>query len=394
MSRPANPSLWNRVRRLFAASEEQANAEDAGDETSDASPPTGERPGGGEEEPRPGAPSESFSASGLRDRVVVMLLFEQVVRIEQVAAAWRHWNDPSTNTPKALWRVVARLPSVNADAVFAEAAQVYAFESVDFNMYSARALIRKRRAAFTREQWERLVNLNVVPVRIEYNAEKDARHWVFATHDPARPAVQHLLADLDVLSHELRYALRTPLQEVFDDALPALARQRPEPRTFTPPDLPSNEESHRLLENLSHGAAPSESAPQASERSPGRAAPGAVPSSPAALFDEVLAGLVQSDAQTAYLLENAQDQLEIYHQRGRSVKHWRTPENPSADAMIDFISGRILSLRAAPGQSGEGVERWVGGRPLSFRPSIEPERDLTDALPAREGSEVATIRLL
>jgi hypothetical protein len=83
--------------------------------------------------------------------VVVKLLFEQVVRIEQVAAAWRHWNDPSTNR-KALWRVVARLPSVNADAVFAEAAQVYAFEPVDFNMYGARGLVRKRRGAFTHAQ--------------------------------------------------------------------------------------------------------------------------------------------------------------------------------------------------------------------------------------------------
>jgi hypothetical protein len=205
--------------------------------------------------------------------------------------------------------------------------------------------------------------------------------------------VQHLLADLDVPSHELRCALRTPLEDVFDDALPALARQRPEPRTFTPPDLPSSEESHRLLENLAHGS-PSESAPQASELSPGNAAPDAGSSSPAALFDEVLAGLVQSDAQTAYLFENAQDQLEIYHRRGRSVKHWRTPANLSADAMIDFISGRILSLRAASNRPGEGVERWVGGRPLSFRPSIEPEHELADALPAREGSEVVTIRLL
>jgi hypothetical protein len=392
VSRPANPSLWNRLRRLFAASEEQANAEDAGDETSGASPPAGERPGGGQEEekPRSGAPPESFSALGLRDRVVVMLLFEQVVRIEQVAAAWRHWNDPSTNTPKALWRVVARLPSVNADAVFAEAARVYAFEPVDFNMYGARGLVRKRRGAFTHAQWKRMVVLNVVPVRTEYDKEKEARRWIFATHDPARPAVQHLLADLDVPSHELRYALRTPLEDVFDDALPRLARERPEPRSFPPQELPSREESHRLLENLSHGAAPSESASQVPDSAPA----GEAPSSPAALFDDILAGLVQSSARTAYLFAGEQDRLEIYHRRKRNVRHWRTKSRASADAMIDFISGRILSLRATQKQPEEAVERWVGGRPLAFRPSIEPARDLTGALPVHEEREVVVIRLL
>jgi hypothetical protein len=108
--------------------------------------------------------ADTFSALDLRDRVTLMLLFDQVVQIDQVEAAWHYWRDDDVDTPDTLWRVIARLPGVDREAVYAQAARAYAFDPVDFNMYGARALLRKRRRTFTRDQWERLVHLNMAPV--------------------------------------------------------------------------------------------------------------------------------------------------------------------------------------------------------------------------------------
>ena len=364
---------------------------------------------------------EAFSALDLRDRVVVMLLFDQVVHIEQVAAAWRYWKDDDVDTPDTLWRVLALLPGVDREAVYAEAARVYAFEPVDFNMYSARALLRKRRSAFTRAQWRRMIDLNVAPVRTEYDDKKEVTSWVFATHDPARPAVKHLLADLNVASHILRYASEKAIEEVFADAFPRLAservKQRPLPRI--PQGAEAREESRRFLENLADGAPFVEAAlremdegfSRSQTKKPSSLLPRETPrldrtdesslSSkgeglpiPAKLFDEVLAEAVQNGAKAAYLFANAQDQLAIYHRRNNTFRHWRTETHVSAEAVLDFVSGRILSLRTTQENDEEIMERWEAGRRVTFRPSIVPAGNIPGTLPASDDTEVIVIEVV
>ncbi|PSQ79745.1 MAG: hypothetical protein BRD46_05820 [Bacteroidetes bacterium QS_8_68_15] len=423
-------SFWQRVRHFVAGSsesdlsspktngrpvraKEKRNESKAASGSQDASEDTSEE-------------GASFSALELRDRVVVMLLFDQVVSVEQVAAAWRHWIDDSTGTPGTLWRVVALLPEVDADTVHARAARVYAFEPVDFNMYSARALMRKYRGTFTEEQWTHMVRLNVAPVRTEYAQETDSKRWTFATHDPARPSVEHLLEHLtkhlrkqqgQAINHQLRYAPKTPIENVFDDALPARwLRARPEP-----PELPrapsgkkARQKSRRFLRDVARGDAsggPSADVVEAvlqkaggGDRAqtrggddPARAAGGRREEdedapAPSVLFDEVLTGVVQSSAQAVYLFGNARGALEIYHRRHRRFRHRRTEEHVSADTMIDFASGRILSLR--PGKNQEGVERWVGDRRVEFRPSIVPAHELPEGVPADPDTEVVVIEIV
>lgn len=394
-------SLWERFRRLFSGRQGEA----PGPEEQER--PTSEEAERGREARPEG--EDIFSAGDLRDRVVVMLLFDQLVRIEQVAAAWRHWKDDEVNTPDALWRVVALLPDVDRDAIYARAAHVYAFESVDFNMYRARALLRKHRRTFGRKQWQRMINLNLAPVRIEYDDKKLDRHWVLATHDPARPAVQAFLAELDVPAHELRYASQGALEEVFEAALPRLAAERERPSWDALPAVDEGEEarkeSRRFLQSVTKGdsfveasfyeaAERSGKETEQSTRDPALEGADALPE-PSKLFDDMLAGIVRtSGVRAAYLFGNERDQLEIYHRHARKNRHWRTEPHVSAVTMIDFISGRIRSLRSAGKQSEGAVVRWVAGRRLAFRPFLAVARNLPGALPVEGETEVVVIEVL
>jgi hypothetical protein len=232
--------------------------------------------------------------------------------------------------------------------------------------------------------------------------------WTFATHDPARPAVQRLLATLDVPAYELRYAPQEPIEEVFEAAFPRLARERTKP-----PSLPPVKERG----SSQKGGPQSDSAPGAARQStrkrPGgaggemdsrqaaagslgdqRRAPGKSESPPtlAVLFDAVLIGIVQTGARQAYLLDDAQGRLAIYHRQRRNIQLWRTQAGISAEEMIDYVSGRVLSLR--PAEAEEAVERWVAGRPLAFRLSITPARDLPEEVPAAKETEVGVIEVI
>ncbi|MDX1430275.1 MAG: hypothetical protein R3282_08305 [Rhodothermales bacterium] len=71
---------------------------------------------------------EALPGAFPRDRVVSMLLRKKVVSAEQVDQA----KELSKQHPReVLWRVLALVPSVNRDAIYAEAASVYAFPTAE-----------------------------------------------------------------------------------------------------------------------------------------------------------------------------------------------------------------------------------------------------------------------
>ena len=75
------------------------------------------------------APGEEFSLLELRDRVVIMMSFKQLVSIEKIEHAWRQWKEGGEiASADTLWRVLAKDPDLNKDEIYACAAEVYAFD--------------------------------------------------------------------------------------------------------------------------------------------------------------------------------------------------------------------------------------------------------------------------
>ncbi|HMB90768.1 MAG TPA: hypothetical protein VKP65_07970, partial [Rhodothermales bacterium] len=61
-------------------------------------------------------PADVFDPIDLRDRVVIKLLFEQVIQIEQVEAAWHRWKAlQREGKSEELWRVLAAESEINQD---------------------------------------------------------------------------------------------------------------------------------------------------------------------------------------------------------------------------------------------------------------------------------------
>ncbi len=185
-----------------------------------------------------GPPEENaFSPLDVDDRVVISLLFNEAIRVEQVERAWHRARELArTGTPLKLWRALALDPEVDRAAVYAEAANVFAFKATQVTKYGAVACLRKVQKMFSAAQWEQMRALKLLPAAVREEAaphrrkaerapgkgkgEDDARaigRWVFVTHDPTNPQVHHFLNKLHLQSYDLQYAPEAFLAELAEE---------------------------------------------------------------------------------------------------------------------------------------------------------------------------------
>ncbi|MGI9175279.1 MAG: hypothetical protein ACR2GR_08175, partial [Rhodothermales bacterium] len=167
--------------------------------------------------------ANGFSAlENLRDRVVIMLLFNEVVQVEQVEQAWREWKVlQKKGENEALWRILAAQPDIDRDRVFAEAADVYVFKKAEITASSAISYLRGVKKKYTGEQWEEMDRLGVVPIGQEDHLRGDEEtRFLFATHDPTRPEVHNLMQGLGLERFELHYAPESSLRSLMEEAFP------------------------------------------------------------------------------------------------------------------------------------------------------------------------------
>src|SRR5690606_25626246 len=86
---------------------------------------------------------------------------------------------------EALWRILAQHPNVDREAVFAAAAEVYAFREVALAKADMLAFIQGVLDVFTEQQWAQMIQLRMLPVALEDEQHSDDRKLVIATNDPA-----------------------------------------------------------------------------------------------------------------------------------------------------------------------------------------------------------------
>ena len=161
-----------------------------------------------------------FDPINLRDRVVIKLLFDQVVRIEQVQAAWQIWRDRSVaGQSEDLWRVLAEDPGLDREKVFAEAAMIYAFKQCPMSKEDMQAFLARSWEQFEREQWQEFAKLFVVPVAAGVEGSGGELQWIFVTHDPLRPVINQFLRSLKLKRYELYYAPESTIRELIDEGI-------------------------------------------------------------------------------------------------------------------------------------------------------------------------------
>ncbi len=297
------------------------------------------------------SPQDGFVPTQLHDRVVIMLLFDQVVSEADVRAAWTKRRQ-SSDTHRPLWRVLASVEEVDADAVFAEAARVYGFSSMRLDTNTAVRQMRQVRAQTDLQDWLALLNAAAVPV-----AKAECR-MIFATHDPTRPAVRKAIGKVWTKPYDLRYTNRDAVLGVINAATKRRqAYVRPAER-FT--------------------------APWGSDQTLAYAPPGAMESGTLdrptfmRLLEGALVGMVQKGVALACLVPNTNDETELFLEEDGRLYPWYTEQRVPAQVLLAALKSYILEVSNEQPQASRRrtIQRWIDGTRVSFAMDwlAEPER--------------------
>jgi type II secretory ATPase GspE/PulE/Tfp pilus assembly ATPase PilB-like protein len=329
----------------------------------------------------PTGDGEQFSMLALRDRVVIMLLFDQIVQEEQVAMAWNLWHDMMEEGVKEpLWRILTIFPDVDAEMVYAEAARVYGFEEARVSRSRAIGLIQDVERRVDEGVWNQMVELRLVPINRVEQPHSHRQRTVYATHDPARHEVQRLLRTVENDGYELRYVPEAMLLELLVQAFPR--SQRYQQLQAGQPSLPADvgdylevsvpaEEVHVFSE----GASSEEEA--ATTDTSTRQAASTAGGSLIGRFEDVLEQAIQRHATDICLLPNAEGQVEVYFQVHKQLKRWKVFQDVSASALLSVVKREILGLRSAESKQTHKrvIRRWIQGTPVRFRVTALPPSD-------------------
>ena len=290
------------------------------------------------------------------DRVVAFLLRSGLVTPTQVGEAKKRREKQGGS--EALWRVLARGTKVDRTAVFAEAARVYAFPIADLDAQPPEPEFTRAVAShFSEKHRERLVELDVVPWRVEMHRQRSSLKLFLITHDPARPAVHRLAHELDVDRVELQYAPEEQVQALLADAFPRtneyLERVEDDDEGV---DLGANyEEDEGLVDE------------EALEAEISR-------SKLINLFEATLVEAVREGASDVHIFPNPQKEVEIHFRVDGRLKPWHTEKKVHPEALLAVIKDNSMNVdRFEKDTAQDGfIQRTVDGALIRFRVSIMP----------------------
>ncbi len=299
-----------------------------------------------------------FTPLELRDRVVIMLLFKELIRVDQVEKAWRKWKKMADGgSGESLWRVLAEEQGVEAERVYAEAAEVYAFKKASLSRSAAVAFIQENRNRFAEAQWAQLRDIPLMPIGKDYPQGREER-WIFATHDPTNPEVGKVIHSLRLTSVEIRYMARSAISSIISDAFPRRNEylERVSGNGFAY-DLGATfeKQNSQLLDE------------EALEAEIGRSAL-------INLFEATLVEAVHQGASDIHIFPNARKATEIHFRMDGELTCWHIEERVHPEAFIAVVKDNSINVdRFERDAAQDGfIQRWVDETLIRFRVSILP----------------------
>jgi len=298
---------------------------------------------------------EAFDPLHLRDRVVIQLLFEGVVREEQVAEAWKAWRQKPRQKRPALWRFLMGVPGVDANRIREAAAEAYAFEKVGLPTEAIQEFFEKVGDVLSDDEWAALREARVVPVT--YGTEAGERILVFGTDEPTRHTVNDVLKKVSPQRFEIKF-LAT---ETLNQLLKHLRRQRNEYMDLVEGgevavDLGSN------FDEDSGGINQDELESQMSR------------SALINLFEAMLVEAVRQGVSDVHILPGEQRQVEILFRKNGELHPWHTNKRIHPEAFLAVIKDNTLNVdrfERAKAQDGF-IQRTVDETIIRYRVSVLP----------------------
>lgn len=299
--------------------------------------------------------SSTSVASGTNDRVVEMLLRRDVVSIEQVEGARKRREEEDADM--ALWRVLARGEDVDEEAVYERAARIYAFSVADLEA-STREVARLQSLVeeFTEEQQEQLLDLGVVPHRVETDGSGRKKKVSLVTHDPMRPEVHRVVRSLGLAQFELQYAPRSAVNELVSETFPRDNEYLDRIEEEQAYDLgQSFEEDEDLIDE--------EKLEEEINRS-----------TLINLFEATLVEAVREGASDIHIFPNANKEVEIHFRMDGRLNHWHTEDRVHPEALLSVIKDNSMNVDRFESDAAQDgfIQRDVDGTRIRYRVSIMP----------------------
>ncbi len=298
---------------------------------------------------------EALPGAFPRDRVVAMMLRKRVITSEHVEKA----KELAKDYPReVLWRVVALVPGVDTDAVFATAAAVYAFTEAPIGDGKPNPdFVRLVMNTFPEEKRSQLLELKVIPYEAEVGRSGNHR-LIFVSHDPARPDLQRLLQELKVGRVEIRYApeshIAAQIAELFPKENQYLQRLTDDPFAV---DLGTSyqEVEGDLIDE------------EALEAEISR-------STLINLFEASLIEAVRQGASDLHIYPNARRQVEIHFRIDGRLRKWHTEEKVHPEAFLAVVKDNSVNVdRFERDAAQDGfVQRRIDDALIRFRVSVLP----------------------
>ena len=320
--------------------------------TGTASPTTQARRGS-----RPTISSDKYDIEklqgALRDRVVGMLVHKEVVTQEQVLGALEA---QKANPRDVLWRLLANTKGVNRDAVFREAAELYAFRSAELTERDAK-FAKLVMESFSEAKRDELLRMRVFPIEYEADTATGGAKLVFVTHDPARPEIQRILHQLNVGRFQLYYAPESYVTDLIQEAFPRrnefLDRMTDDPMSM---DFGASfEEEGELIDESALEAEISRS-------------------SLINLFEATLLEATRKGASDIHVFPNAQRKVEIHFRIDGRLQKWHVEDKIHPEAFLAVVkdnSRNVDRFERDAAQDGF-IQRRIDDALIRYRVSVLP----------------------
>jgi type IV pilus assembly protein PilB len=302
-------------------------------------------------------PIEDPDSAVRRDRVVARLLDGGLVTTVHAREALNQWR--RRGEKEALWRWVAQHPKADREAIFAEAARIYAFAEETFSADDVdTAFICRIVESFPAADRDELLALQILPLRYEIEPERGVMRLVLAAQDPTNPDALRLIHRLGLDHYELRYAPESRIAPLIKDLFPK--------RNEFLERMHEEKWAYDLGQSFEHGKQQLVDE-EAIEAEINR-------SSLINLVEACLVEAVRLGASDIHVFPNAQRHTEFYLRIDGDLQQWHVEDKVPPEALLSVIkdrSGNVDRFEREAAQDGF-MQRTVDGTLIRYRVSVLP----------------------
>ena len=298
---------------------------------------------------------DEFSVLNLRDRVVIMMSFKQLVTAEKIESVWRKWKEGGEiDAPDTLWRVLARDPEVDRDEVYACAAEVYSFVEAEVGA-STIAFIKSHHETFKENVWKIFADHELVPIK------KSGEKWLFGSYDPSHKKIIGLLRGSGIKNFEICFVRESQLQMLITEAFPQYSKNEYMDRVEEGLDAFDLGTSYDV--DGGTGLVDEE----ALEAEIGR-------STLINLFEATLLEAVRRGISDVHIFPNKDRQIEIHFRIDGQLERWHVEKRVLAESFLAVVKDNSINVDRFEREAAQDgfIQRTIDDTLIRFRVSVLP----------------------